>query len=109
MREARAGLKKVDAGSYKLVTDDLKEAVEPVVLSGREKIARFPGARVARIRPVVTMRAVIVRQSEPKRGGKRADFGRRQTMALRDALEENQDEVVDRLERSLDRLVEASF
>lgn len=88
----------------KLLREDLKAAAEVVAVSGREKISRYRGARIGRLRPVVTNRAVFVRQSESKRTGLRGDFGSLQWRKLSEALDENEDKVREGLEDALDRI-----
>ena len=107
IRETQAALKGVDNKlERRLLREDLKDAVQPVADAGREKIGRYRGARVGRIRPIVQSRAVKVRQSESKRTGKRGDFGSLQWRLLAEALDENEDGVRDELQKALDRIIE---
>lgn len=76
----------------------LKDAVKPVTVSGKAKIGAFHGAKVGRIRPVVTRHGVVVRQSQGKKTGKRPDFGGTQQRKLNEALDENVPEVIDGME-----------
>lgn len=105
LRETQAALREIDKNLAKLAKEDLAKASQPVADSARHKISRFRGARVNRIRPVVTGRAVYVRQSESKRTGKRGDFGSLQWELLSDALTENEGEVRDNVEEALIRII----
>ncbi len=104
--ETARSMKQIDKGLEKLMKADLKEAVEPVAVSGREKIGRYRGARTGRIRPVVTTRAVLIRQSESKKTGKRGDFGSLQWRLLAEALDDNEDAVVENVREAYGRIQE---
>ncbi len=105
LRETQRALRKIDGQlESKLLKEDLKEAVEPVAVTAREKIGHYRGARTSRIRPVVMARGVYVRQSEAKRSGLRGDFGALQWRKLAASLDEREDEVVSNLAEALDRI-----
>jgi len=104
LREATAALKKIDRKAPKIVTDELKQAAEPVADAARAKISRYQGARLNTIKPRATTSSVRVRQNARKRGGHRGDFGRLQQRHFEDALDENTGQIVRDVERALDRL-----
>lgn len=105
LRETQRALRKIDGQlESKLLKEDLKQAVEPVASTAREKIGHYRGARTGRIRPVVMARGVYVRQSEPKRSGLRGDFGSLQWRKLAASLDEREGEVVDNLAKALNRI-----
>jgi hypothetical protein len=85
--------------------DEMRSAAEPIAASARSKLSRYRGASVQTIRPIATARGVVVRQTARKVTGRRSDFGALQmTRALIPALNENENAVVQGLERALDRL-----
>ena len=83
---------------------ELKEAAEPVVSSAKGKVTRFQGASVGTIRAKRTGLRVFVEQSKAKVTGQRGDFGSLQMRTvLEPALQENEGEVLGKVERALDR------
>lgn len=106
LRETTSALRKIDKQLPKVIQTELKKAAEPVAASAREKISRFKGAKLNTIRPRATGSAVYVRQNARKVSGLRPDFGRLQQADFEEALDENHEEVEDRVEKALDALID---
>jgi hypothetical protein len=108
LRELQRDFAKVSSDLKRELRSELKEVAEPVAESARQKIDRYRGARTASIRPRVTARSAFVTQGARKVTGLRGDFGALQMRRLGEALDENKDEVVQGLERMLDRLASSN-
>lgn len=90
---------------------EMMEAAEPIAAEARGRLSRYSGASVATVHPVALAKGVVVRQDARKVTGKRPDFGSLQMRkALIPALSDNEEKVINGLERALDRLTnEAGF
>lgn len=104
LRETQRAFQKLEKSVAKEVRDELKAAAEPVAAAWRDKVARYVGASVATIRPRASVRGAFVTQNARKVTGRRGDFGSLQMRRGDEALEENQNQVVTKVERMLDRL-----
>lgn len=96
--------KRADALMRKEFRNYLKDAVSPVTVGSKEKIGAFHGAKINRIRPVVTRHGVVVRQSAAKKTGNRPDFGRTQKRKMEEALGEHIPEVMDGMEVAVTKI-----
>jgi len=106
VRETVSALRKVSRAAPRIVTDELKAAAEPVAVSARAKISRYPGAKTGSINPRVAGAGnVFVTQGARKVTGLRGDFGALQMRRLSEALDENEAEVRSGVEKALDRIV----
>jgi hypothetical protein len=109
LRELDAAFRKMDKVASKNFRDELKKAAEPVASSARDKISRFQGASLGTIKPRATATAVFVTQNARKVTGLRGDYGALQMrVGLEPALAENETNIVNELERALDRLGESA-
>jgi hypothetical protein len=90
---------------------EMREAAEPIAQAAREKLRRYAGVSLDTIRPVAIARGIVVRQNARKVTGQRPDFGAIQmTRGFIPAAAENENRVIEGLERALDRLTrEAGF
>jgi len=106
LRELRSSLSKVNKEADGKVKDALKDAAGPVVSATQAKLSRFRGVSM-QVRPHVLMKGVVVRQDARKKTGKRPDFGGLQMRkAFIPALEENERQIINEVEKALDRLLD---
>lgn len=104
LRELQRALKGVDSGLAKVLRDGLKQAAGPVLEDASRRLDRFAG--IGALKPVVTQRAVFVRQSRSKVTGRRPDFGATQMrVGLIPAAQAKEDETVKEVEHVLDALI----
>jgi hypothetical protein len=104
LRELQRDFAKMSKELKKDLRDELKQVAEPVAADAKSKLSRYQGASISTIRPRVTMRSAFVTQGARKVTGLRGDFGVLQMRRLSEALDENKDEVVQGLERMIDKL-----
>lgn len=105
LKETVSAFKKLDRNLPKVVTDGLKDAAVPVADASRQKISRYGGAKLNTIRPRVAGRgSVFVTQGARKVTGLRGDFGSLQMRRMLEALDENEGEVIRRVEHALEAM-----
>ena len=109
LREFQRALARCDKESAKQVRDRLRAVGEKVRAGASERLMPISPRSAATYRVVVRQRGVAVEQSRRRTTGKRPDFGTLQlTRAMVPALEANEQETMDELERALDE-IEAIF
>lgn len=105
IRELRRDLNKMDKSLAKEVRLELKSAGEIVRVEAASRFSSVDRKSAAGYRTRVRARGVAVEQSLGRTTGKHPQFGRMQLVgALIPALEDKQDQVVERLGDMLDRL-----
>lgn len=109
LREVSSALRKVSRDAPKVVTNELKEAGEPVAKEAAVRVSRYRGTTQKFTTRVKGRGSVFVRGTARKRGGKRGDFGHLQQKHLEASLDAKQDEVRRKLEQALDRLTSSEF
>lgn len=102
LQETVRAFNKLDRTVSREIQRELKKAAEPVTQAGREKISRYPGASIGTISPRATGASVFVTQKARKKTGLRPDFGGLQQRRLDEALNENEDRVIEGIEDFLD-------
>lgn len=104
LKETVRAFNKLDRSVSKELQKELKTAAEPVVSSARSKVGRYAGASVSTIGARTRGASTYVAQRAKKVTGQRGDFGFKQQRKLEEALEENEEKVIEGVERALDRL-----
>lgn len=85
---------------------EMKRVAEPVAVSAREKVSRYPGASVGTIVPRAQgVTSVFVTQKARKKTGLRPDFGGVQQRRLDEALNENEKAIERGFEDAADRIL----
>lgn len=105
LRELNQAFGRYHKQLQKELREELKKVAEPVAADAREKASRFGPKTTRGIAAGTRAGAAVVRQRNRKTTGHHPEFGALQMRtALEPALEENTDEVLERVETMLDRL-----
>lgn len=105
LRELNRALNMINRQAARGFRRELAQAAEPVAATARSKLSVFQGASVGTIGPRAAMAGVFVTQRARRVTGKRGDFGALQMRrVLVPALHEHADDIVDELDRALDRI-----
>lgn len=105
LRELRRDFRKISKSLDKEVRDGLKQAAEPVREEAANLFERYDARSAAGYRVSVRQKVVTVQQARRRTTGQRPDFGALQMRrALLPALARREDEVVEGVDRVLDRL-----
>lgn len=107
LKELQRSLKEADKETRKQVRAVLRESGEIVRAEAAKRFDNVDTGSAAGFKVRVRQRGIAVEQSRRKTTGKRADYGHLQmTRALLPALDDKQDEVVDRFEKALDEIAD---
>ena len=105
LRETRRAFRKLSKDLDKEVRDGLREAAKPVHEEASNLFARYDADSAGGYRIRVRQRGVAVEQSKRRTTGLRPDYGKLQMRrALIPALDRRQDEVIEGIDKVLDRL-----
>jgi hypothetical protein len=105
LREFQRALRTADKETRKKVQDRLKEAGDVVRASAADRFAAIDAGSASGFRVKSRQRGVSVEQTKRRVTGKRGDYGALQMRrALIPALEDNEERVVDELDRALDEI-----
>lgn len=105
LRELQRDFRKLDKNLAKDLRGELREVGDVVKAEAASNLSRLSARSASGLKTRVRARAVAVEQSRRRTTGKRPDWGSLQmNRILVPALDEKQDEVVEKLDRVLGRL-----
>lgn len=107
LRELQRTLQQADKETRKRVREALRETGEIVRKEGASRFSSIDSGSASGFKVRVRQRGVAVEQSRRKTTGKRADYGSLQMRkALVPAIEDKQDEIVEEMEKAIDKIVD---